>query len=183
MKRIISAGIIIFRRTKDGVKFLLLYHGRNYWNFPKGKLEEEERSWQAALREVREETGLKANELRFVRDFKTREQFMYRSGAEKIVKIVILFLAETRQAKIAVSHEHEGFGWFTYPEAKRAISKFKDSVKILDEAHAFIQRSRAPGRHAHPARPNAHVQGSGAPGGATTGVPSSREHSPQKHGS
>jgi len=37
--REISAGIIIYRRTLKGPKFLLLYHGNNYWNFPKGKIE------------------------------------------------------------------------------------------------------------------------------------------------
>ena len=58
MKKVISAGIIIFRKVKGDCKFLLLYHGHNYWNFPKGKLEATERSWQAALREVREDTGL-----------------------------------------------------------------------------------------------------------------------------
>lgn len=140
MPRVISAGIIIYRRTRDGVKFLLLYHGRSYWNFPKGKLEQEERSFEAAFREVREETGLKSTELRMVRDFKAREQFTYRRGSEKIWKIVILFLAETRQPKVTVSHEHEGYGWFTYPEAKRILSKYKDSVRILDDAYAYLER-------------------------------------------
>ena len=57
--REISAGIIIFRKTKEGPKFLLLYHGGRYWNFPKGKLEKEEDSYTAALREIKEETGLR----------------------------------------------------------------------------------------------------------------------------
>ncbi len=59
MTQQISAGAVIFRRESDGtVKFLLLYHGKNYWNFPKGKLEAGERAIAAFLREVREETGL-----------------------------------------------------------------------------------------------------------------------------
>ncbi|MBI3114736.1 MAG: NUDIX domain-containing protein, partial [Candidatus Harrisonbacteria bacterium] len=49
MKKTVSAGIIIFRRTKEGLKYLLLYVGRGYWNFPKGKIEKAERSWQTAL--------------------------------------------------------------------------------------------------------------------------------------
>src|SRR3989338_6656131 len=123
MQSIISAGIIVFRKTKDGVKFLILYHGGNYWNFPKGKIESEEKSWQAALREVREETGLKSTELKFIENFKAYERFYFRRGKENIFKIVILYLAETKQPKIAVSWEHEGYGWFTFAEAKHVLSK------------------------------------------------------------
>lgn len=176
MRRVIAAGIIIFRRTPEGTKFLLLYHGRNYWNFPKGKIEGEERSWQAALREVREETGLKSTELRFVADFKTREQFMYNQGKEKIFKIVILYMAETTQSRITVSHEHEGYGWFTASEARRMLSKHKDSVKILDDAYGFLQRRRTPGRRPHSPRQNSNVPRSGAQSGQTASVSGSGQH-------
>ncbi|MBI4994923.1 NUDIX domain-containing protein, partial [Candidatus Peregrinibacteria bacterium] len=64
MVKEISAGIIIYRKTSEGIKFLLLYHGGRYWNFPKGKLDQGEKSFRAALREVKEETGLSSNELR-----------------------------------------------------------------------------------------------------------------------
>lgn len=140
-KKIISAGIIIFRKTREGFKFLLLYHGRNYWNFPKGKLEGEERSWQAALREVREETGLKSTELKFISNFKTYERFFFRRGKEKIFKIVILYLAETRQPNITVSYEHEGYGWFTFNEAKKVIEKYPENVRILTTAHDFLRKT------------------------------------------
>lgn len=142
MKKVISAGIIVFRRTREGIKFLILYHGRNYWNFPKGKVESEEKSWQAALREVREETGLKSNEIRWVGGFKTYERFVFGGGAHKTFKLVILYLAETRQNRITVSYEHEGYGWFTYHEAKRVLSKYRESVNILEKVHAFLHHKR-----------------------------------------
>ena len=53
-KKEISAGFVVFRKTEEGLKFLLLYHGHNYWNFPKGKIESEERSLEAAFRETKE---------------------------------------------------------------------------------------------------------------------------------
>ena len=71
MTKEISAGIIIYRKTEDGLKFLLLYHGRGYWNFPKGKIESEERSFQTALREIKEETGLSRDDLKLNQHFKT----------------------------------------------------------------------------------------------------------------
>jgi len=71
----ISAGIIIYCQTKDGIKFLLLYHGHNYWNFPKGKIEKDENTIETALREVYEETGLKRHYLELKKNFKTSEKY------------------------------------------------------------------------------------------------------------
>ncbi|PIR87301.1 MAG: hypothetical protein COU11_00945 [Candidatus Harrisonbacteria bacterium CG10_big_fil_rev_8_21_14_0_10_49_15] len=139
VKKVVSAGIIVFRRTRDGIKFLILYHGGDYWNFPKGKLEEAERSWEAAFREVHEETGLKKSELKLVGNFKAFEKFHYQRGKEKIFKVVILYLAETTQKQITVSDEHDGFGWFRFADAKRIMAKHKDSIKILKQAYLFLR--------------------------------------------
>ena len=138
--KVVSAGIIVFRKTSEGVKFLILYHGGDYWNFPKGKLEAAERSWQAAFREVREETGLKSTELKLVGDFKAYEKFYFRRGSERIFKVVILYLAETTQAQVTVSHEHEGYGWFRFNDAKKMLARHKDNLRILQQAYTFLNR-------------------------------------------
>jgi 8-oxo-dGTP pyrophosphatase MutT (NUDIX family) len=54
-----AAGIVVLRRLPAGWQCLLLRAYRN-WDFPKGLVEEGEMPLQAALREVREETGLAA---------------------------------------------------------------------------------------------------------------------------
>ena len=53
----LSCGVVIARRTDDGWLTLMLraYH---HWDFAKGIKEDDEDSLQAALREVREETGI-----------------------------------------------------------------------------------------------------------------------------
>lgn len=145
MRKIISAGIIIFLRTKEGPKFLLLHHGHNYWNFPKGKLESEERSWEAALREVREETGLKAADLRLAKNFKAYERFVFKRDKEKFFKVVILYLAETRQKNIRISWEHEGYGWFLFNDAKKILAKYKENLKILQDVYDFLTRKNPGG--------------------------------------
>ena len=151
MKKTISAGIIIFRRTEDGLKYLLLYRGRNYWNFPKGKIEQDERSFQTALREIKEETGLKPNELKFQSHFKAFERFVFQYKQEKIFRVVILYLAETRQSQIKISSEHEGFGWFTLSEAQKVLTKHKETFTILKRAHEFLRERYHMGRAAqHP---------------------------------
>ena len=147
MRRIISAGAVIFRREHHGeVKFLLLYHGKNYWNFPKGRLEQGERAMAAFFREVEEETGLKRHELKVISGFRMTDRYMLfggRSGENdkgRAFKIVIYYLVETRTREITVSHEHDGFGWFDYHEALR-ISKYPGTKEILKKAHEFIQKN------------------------------------------
>lgn len=50
----------MWQRTADGCVKVLVVHRPRYddWSLPKGKLDERETHRQAALREVREETGL-----------------------------------------------------------------------------------------------------------------------------
>lgn len=144
--REISAGIIIYRKTPEGVKFLLLYHGGGYWNFPKGKIEQEERSFQTALREIREETGLNRNDLKFTGPFKVYEKFTFLRGRgeakTRIFKIVIFYLAETKKSWIRISSEHDGYGWFSYKEAMKTL-KHKDSQGVLTQANDFLMKSAA----------------------------------------
>ena len=160
--REISAGIIVYRRTEEGVKFLLLYHGHSYWNFAKGKIESEEKSLEAALRETEEETGISARDLRLDQTFQAHERFVFRRGTNQIYKTVIFYLAEARTEKIVIStREHSGYGWFSMSEAKRIIGKYRDSQRVLKLAHDFLQRgsARIDGRinadrkHEHAVRP------------------------------
>ncbi|HDH31463.1 MAG TPA: NUDIX domain-containing protein [Candidatus Wolfebacteria bacterium] len=136
----ISAGIIIYRRTNEGIKFLLVYHGGEYWNFPKGKIESEEKSWQTAVREIREEVGLKLKDLKFKKNFKVHERFVFKRKGQEVFKIVIFYLAETRQSQIRLSYEHNGYCWITYKEAMKILSKYKDSQKVLSQANDFLSR-------------------------------------------
>jgi len=153
----ISAGIIIYRKTREGIKFLLLYHGGGYWNFPKGKIENvllknadnkeqfgKETSFQTAIREVKEETGLSQNDLKFMGPFKVYEKFSFwRGRGEKktqVFKIVIFYLAETMQSRIKLSYEHDGYAWFTFKEGTKILNNYKDSQRVLTEANNFFRR-------------------------------------------
>ena len=203
----ISAGIIIYRKTEDGPKFLILYHGNNYWNFPKGKIEAEEKSFQTAVREIKEETGLGRNELKFNTYFKAYEKFVFWRKSGKVYKTVIFYLAETRRKGVRISEmkegqPHEGFAWFTYKEAIAILYKHKDSQRILTQAYDVLRREArrpsstaergskdkndsvrtqgTPGRFSHPARAGTHVRAGSAPRRQQPSVPGSRNHSLEK---
>jgi 8-oxo-dGTP pyrophosphatase MutT (NUDIX family) len=105
-----------------------------------------ETSFQAAVREIREETGLSRRELKFEKRFKAYEKFTFwhRIGNRnvKVFKIVIFYLAETRQNQIRISKEHNGYGWFTYKEALKILGKYKDSQRVLTQANEFLKRRK-----------------------------------------
>jgi bis(5'-nucleosidyl)-tetraphosphatase len=139
--REISAGFVVYRKTKEGPRFLLLYHGGQYWNFPKGKIEAEEKSLATALRETAEETGLTADKLRLKSRFKAYEKYFFFKGKQKVFKIVIFYLAETKVRDVKISEEHEGFGWFLYKDARRLLKSYKDGESVLKKANDFIRGS------------------------------------------
>ncbi|MDO8560965.1 MAG: NUDIX domain-containing protein [bacterium] len=137
----ISAGAVIFRRDAGAIKFLLLYHGKGYWNFPKGKLEKGEQSYQAFLREVEEETGIARRDMKVIPGFRLADKFFFTREKRPIFKIVIFYLVETRKLDIKVSDEHEGYGWFLPGDAVR-ISKFRNSKEMIRKAYNFIKNPK-----------------------------------------
>ncbi len=144
-RREIAAGIIPFRNSPEGPRFLLLYHGGEYWNFPKGKIESEEKSFEAALRETKEETGLRPVDLRVIPGFKTYEKFFFKRRGQPTFKIVIFYLAESRLREVRLSsREHKGYGWFLYRDAKKMVSRYKDTQKVLDQAYTFLRKLHPP---------------------------------------
>ena len=164
-KREISAGMIIFRRTKEGPKFLLLYSGGSYWNFPKGKLIEGERNFRAALREVEEETGLSPRDLQFRDHFKVEDHFTYVRNREKIRKTVTYYLAETRKSEVTLKvvpphhqgERHEGYGWFTFREGMKIV-RTPNLRKHLKHAYeTVIHRKSARPRPRDPQGAGRHV--------------------------
>ena len=144
-----SSGIIIFRRTGEGPKFLLLYMGGAYWNFPKGKLEREERALEAAFREIQEETGIFKQNLRLLRGFSVYDKYVYMRNRRKIAKTVMFYLAETRRKEVRLpvrsgpGETHEGYAWVTYAEGVKMLNH-ENLRRNLRRAHDFIRRARRP---------------------------------------
>ena len=132
-----TAGIIVYRKSKLGIRFLLLYHGGDYWNFPKGHLEARESPHTAAVRETTEETGLTKRDFNFHYQFQGYDSFTIKRGGKKKIKTIVYFLAETRNPIIKISREHYGYGWFLYKDALKII-KYKNQADNLKRAYAIL---------------------------------------------
>ncbi len=168
--REISAGVIVFRRTKDGPVFLILYNGGDYWNFPKGKIQSAERSIEAAIRETCEETGLDSKDMRILNSFRAEERFTFRRDRRTIAKTIHFFLAETHKAEVRLAEKtygerHQGYGWFPYREACRILGKYRESQRVLKEAHDFICKKGPRHNRPNPGGPNLNLRGSSPSGG------------------
>jgi bis(5'-nucleosidyl)-tetraphosphatase len=136
-----SAGVIVFHRSDDGCRFLLLLSRltrRPLWEFPKGGVDAGETLSDAALRELREETGLAPADIRIVPEWQHREEYRFTSGkgdARVLVrKEVTYFLAESTSTEITLSaHEASQFAWLSFDDATRKL-KYKARRAMLREA-------------------------------------------------
>ena len=127
----------MYRDGSKGREYLLLQNSGR-WDFPKGGVEKGESELQTVIREVEEETGLK--DIRIVAGFRKVIEYFYRRDGKNIHKQVIYLLASTREEKVKISFEHQGFGWFHYPDALERAS-YGNSKVTLTEAEKFVRGS------------------------------------------
>ena len=143
-----SAGVVVFHRGDDGCRFLLLLSRltkRPLWEFPKGGVDRGETLTQAAIRELREETGLSADDIRLIPGFEYREEYRFTSGTGEtrtlIRKEVTYFLAESLNTGITLSaHEASQFAWLSLEEAVRKI-KYRARRDMLRSAARLVDCS------------------------------------------
>ncbi len=132
-----SAGAVVFYRGAQ-IEYLLLLS--SYWGFPKGHIETGETETVAALREIREETGLAVN---LVAGFRVADDYVYQRRGERVPKQAIYFLAQASSRAASLSHEHADLQWFTY-DAALAHLDFVDLRDLLTEAHRVVLALDAP---------------------------------------
>lgn len=133
----VSAGGIVYRRDGERTFYLLIRDPYRNWGFPKGHLEEGEAPDAAAVREVAEETGIAAVE---VRSAVETIDWTFRFRGRKIHKTCHFFLMETVQRRTAPQAK-EGITacrWATYEQATKMIA-YDNARAVLEQAHAILQ--------------------------------------------
>jgi 8-oxo-dGTP pyrophosphatase MutT (NUDIX family) len=101
--------IVPARRGAQGDKVLGL---------PKGHLDGDETELQAAIREVREETGVEAEPIARLGEIR----YSYDRRGQPVDKRVAFYLLEYRAGELAHDHEIEQVRWMPLEEAARSLT-------------------------------------------------------------
>lgn len=139
-----TIGIITFQREGQRIRYLLLHHEGEYWNFPKGRQDGLETELDTALRELKEEAGI--SKVKIIEGFHDEYDYDFdteisNGEKEKIYKKAIFFLGEVVDQPIKISDEHIDYGWFDYETANKRLF-YQEGRDSLKRAHQFILKNQ-----------------------------------------
>lgn len=120
-----SGGVVIFGNT-----ILLLKKFNGDWVLPKGRIEKDESIREAALREVLEESGVKAEIVRYI----GMVHYKYKNAKknEMVYKTVHWYLMKTN-CMDCTPQKKEGFvdAKFVHIDKVKELVRYKDEKKII----------------------------------------------------
>lgn len=137
--REISAGGIVYRRNKGATEVALI-RVRNRWCLPKGHVEEGEGVQEAALREVREETGLEGKVVTRLGDITYWYMNKTKEGEPvRIFKRVYFYLIRYLRGDVRRHDEEvEDVSWTPIGEAVKKLA-YPTERKMMRKAQAFLE--------------------------------------------
>lgn len=137
-----SYGVIPVYVTPTDTQVLLVHQigrrGDRFWTLPKGHPEAGESPEAAALRELKEETGVEAVTLKPEHSFSMHYQFIFEGNT--IDKTVTFFLGYVEHLETTISQPQEiaALGWFSKSEALLKVSH-AEVRRILEDAFAVVK--------------------------------------------
>ena len=135
MECIEDAGGVVVDMSKNKPRYLLIHRPRyNDWSLPKGKLNEGETHHDAALREVKEETGLVCDVLAKL----SPVNYTTPNGNAKQVKY---WLMQTRSGDFVKNDEVDDVSWVKRSKAISMLTHVHDQA-VLVEAHVLVKELR-----------------------------------------
>ena len=134
VRKEVSAGGVVYRRTADALEIALAARrtrkGELVWGLPKGQIEAGESPEAAAVREVREETGLEAQVEAPLGD----TRYFYVWDRARIRKLVHMYLLRATGGDVADhDDEMEDVRWFARDEAVSAAA-YRGERQVLKRA-------------------------------------------------
>ena len=134
-----SAGGVVHRRTERGIEIALAARrtkrGQLAWGLAKGLIESGEPPDEAAVREVKEETGLEAEVEEDLGDI----SYFYVWEGVRIRKRVRFYLMRAIGGDISQhDHEMEDVRWFPLEEAMKAAS-YDSEREVIERAAERLQ--------------------------------------------
>jgi 8-oxo-dGTP pyrophosphatase MutT (NUDIX family) len=140
--RIAFVDLYPLRQGPTGLETLTLRRSRTgrcpgAWEVVHGRIEEGESPVEAALRELREETGLAPARLYNL----SRVEAFYRHAADE-VGFIPVFVAFVDGALVRLSDEHDAFDWLSFPAAMGRLAWPRER-RALDDIQVLLGRGDA----------------------------------------
>jgi 8-oxo-dGTP diphosphatase len=129
----VGAGVLVHRQGKLLLVKRTKEPGKGTWSFPGGAVELGETTVEAALREVKEETGLDI-EIESLFDVVTYLPGERGTGSKNQV-IVVDYLAKPKKGRVRLNAESSDFGWFT----PKQVSTLRTIVGVQRCADKFVR--------------------------------------------
>jgi dATP pyrophosphohydrolase len=113
--------VFVFKETIDGRKYLILKRSNKVvysgiWSVCAGSIELGEKSYETAVRELKEETGLAPSKLYIVDSVNS----FYDYEGDKIF-ILPLFVAQIDGSEVVLNNEHSDFLWLDAESARKQL--------------------------------------------------------------
>lgn len=125
----------IFRETKNGIEFMLLKRADNQvypslWQMVTGKIRKDEKAFQTAIREIREETGLIPQQLWVAPTINS-----YYEPRKEFICLIPVFAARVKDQKVRLSNEHIDCKWVNTKKAQELLAwkGQRESVRIIED--------------------------------------------------
>ena len=136
--------VVVLRGTASESRLLLVRragpHLHGAWTYIAGHVEPGESGWQAARRELREETGL--NPLDFHATSFCEQFYDPRSDDVQVVPAFVARVAA--DAELRLNHEHSAFRWVSIEEAAVMLPFGSQRDLIAHVEREFIRREPSP---------------------------------------
>jgi dihydroneopterin triphosphate diphosphatase len=126
----------VYKKSKNGIKYLLLkrslkkepYPG--IWQIVTGKMEIGEEAYNAALREVKEETGLMQ-----IKCFVAPKINQFYTPHNDKIYLIPVFVVKVNNERVVLSEEHTKYKWLNFKNAYKKIHWYsqKENLKIIDD--------------------------------------------------
>lgn len=113
----------IFREINNGIEFLLLKRAPyqyypNIWQMVSGKIKDFEKAYETALREIKEETGLKPDQLWIAPNINS-----FYSPDDEYISLIPVFAAKVdSDSEVKISSEHSEYKWLKPFDAKNLLA-------------------------------------------------------------
>jgi 8-oxo-dGTP pyrophosphatase MutT (NUDIX family) len=111
--------------------------GDKVLGLPKGHLDGDEGELDAAIREVREETGLEAEPIEKLGEIR----YTYQRRGQPVDKRVVFYLLEYRSGELAHDHEIERVQWMPLEEAAGSLT-YEGEREMVHKALSRRARDR-----------------------------------------